>query len=73
MDHYFYTNTINMALTILFLYIDDMLIMRLYIDVIKEMKEWLAKIFEIKDLRGERKILGTMIVCNYKGGTLVVS
>lgn len=39
MDHYFYTNTINMALTILFLYIDDMLIMRLYIDVIKEMKE----------------------------------
>ena len=49
-DHYYYFKYFDNSYIILLLYVDDMLITRLSIEVIKNLKRELSKQFEMKDL-----------------------
>ena len=55
------------------MYVDDMLIVESSIEEIKNLKRKLSKQFEMKDLKGAKKILGMRITRDRAKGTLKLS
>lgn len=51
------------SFSILLLYLDDMLIVGQYGNLINKLKEYLNKVFEMKDLGAANQILGMIIKC----------
>lgn len=50
MDHYFYTNEIGTFMIIMLMYVNSMLIIGPNMVIIKNLKERLAKTFEMKNI-----------------------
>lgn len=72
-DHCFYVKKYEDCYIILLLYVDNMLIVGLDMEKIKELKEQLLKEFELKDFVLAKKILGIKINRDRSVGILKLS
>ncbi|KAJ4736375.1 Transposon Ty1-NL2 Gag-Pol polyprotein [Rhynchospora pubera] len=73
MDHCCYFRYFGTSFVILLLYVDDMLIARNSMKEINNLKQELAKEFEMKDLGPASQILGMRISRDRAAGTLILS
>jgi hypothetical protein len=72
-DHCVYSKIINGIFIILVLYVDDMLIVGKKMVKINRLKAQLARMFDMKDLRATKNILGIKIHRDEKNGRIWLS
>ena len=72
-EAYVYKLNRNNSMIFLVFYVDDILLMGSNVKLLTEIKDWLAKQFQMKDLKNASYVLGIQIIRDRKNKLLALS